>query len=413
MPGKHAALSPSSAERWMGCPASTLHPQGEEEYNDYSDEGTCAHSVAASCLELGRHAADYVGTHIEVGEFRTWEFTADMVEPTQRYVDAVRDQASTGGHTGAIAVEQAVRLDWVTGERDATGTTDALLLVDGGEELQVHDLKFGRGHPVSAVQNKQMMIYALAAITGGTLTVEQVRALKRVRLFIHQPRIAHAAQEWLVPDGRLHEFLTEVGAAVTRTRDVNPAYVPSDDACRWCPAKASCQALRDHVKAVIFAGDTDTPEQLAAAQPHLPAPGEEFPHWLAAAMVAAPLIEKWLKAVRAETERQLLTGREVPGWKLVQGKAGNRKWADEARVAELLKKWRLKNEVIYDMSLISPTKAQEVLPEKRYEQLQSYITRSEGGPSVAPASDKRPALQLRVTAAMLDEPATPAIEDIL
>lgn len=120
---------------------------------------------------------------------------------------------------------------------------------------------------------------------------------------------------------------------------------------------------------------------------------------LAMCLEAAPLVEGWLKGVRAEGERRLLDGRPVPGFKLVQGKQGNRQWADPAGAETTLKKYRLKVEEMYDLSLISPTTAEKLaasgaIGPKQWEKLQGIIYRADGKPSVAPATDKRPALAI-------------------
>ena len=123
---------------------------------------------------------------------------------------------------------------------------------------------------------------------------------------------------------------------------------------------------------------------------------------LAICMDAVDLVEGWAKAVRAETERRLLGGHLLPGWKLVEGKQGNRKFSDEAEAESMMKAFRLKREEMYDFVLISPTSAEKlvtqvddkgkpVLGAKQWAKLQKLIVRSDGKPSVAPASDKRPA----------------------
>lgn len=114
-------------------------------------------------------------------------------------------------------------------------------------------------------------------------------------------------------------------------------------------------------------------------------------------LASMDLIETFCKAVRAEAERELLAGRAVPGFKLVEGRRGARKWADETEVETTLKGMRLKTEEMYDFSLISPTSAEKlhksgVIGPRQWPKLQSLITQSEGKPSVAPESDKRPAL---------------------
>lgn len=123
---------------------------------------------------------------------------------------------------------------------------------------------------------------------------------------------------------------------------------------------------------------------------------------LAVCMDAVDMVEGWAKGVRAEMERRLLAGRNMPGYKLVEGKQGNRKFADEAEAEGMLKSFRLKREEMYDFVLISPTSAEKlvtqvdekgkpILGAKQWAKLQKLITRSDGKPSVAPASDKRPA----------------------
>ena len=47
---------------------------------------------------------------------------------------------------------------------------------------------------------------------------------------------------------------------------------------------------------------------------------------------------------------------------------------------------------MYDLKLISPTKAEKLLAgnPRRWAKLEKLITRSDGKPSVAPATDRRP-----------------------
>jgi len=64
---------------------------------------------------------------------------------------------------------------------------------------------------------------------------------------------------------------------------------------------------------------------------------------------------------------------------------------------------RLKVEEMYDLTLISPTTAEKLtkagtLGPKQWTKVQTLITQSEGKPSVAPESDKRPALVPSVNA---------------
>ena len=110
-------------------------------------------------------------------------------------------------------------------------------------------------------------------------------------------------------------------------------------------------------------------------------------------MAATSLIENWIKAVRGEVERILLTGEKVLGYKLVKGKSGNRKWTDEKDVLRVFSAIKVPKEQRYHTTVISPTDAEKLLLKvapDRWEKLTPYITRSDGALHVAPESDKRP-----------------------
>ena len=127
-------------------------------------------------------------------------------------------------------------------------------------------------------------------------------------------------------------------------------------------------------------------------------------------MSTTDLIEAWCKAVRAKVEAELLAGNSVPGFKLVQGRRGARKWADLTAAEQALKAMRLKVEEMYDLSLISPTTAEKLhkagtIGPRQWPKLQTLVVQPEGMPSVAPESDKRPALAVQASADEFDNVA--------
>ena len=123
-------------------------------------------------------------------------------------------------------------------------------------------------------------------------------------------------------------------------------------------------------------------------------------NYLPIAMAKVGMVEDWCKAVRAEVERRLLAGQNVDGYKLVEGKRGSRKWVGDDAVEQLFKSFRLRQDEMYDFSLISPTKAEKVFKEnpKRWAKVKDLITQSTGKPSVAPATDKRQAIAVQSVA---------------
>jgi hypothetical protein len=381
----HATLSPSSAVRWMACPGSVaLSKDMPDTTSSFAAEGTAMHEVAELCLKSDADAAAYVGRIFEIDGFSI-EFTSELALAVQDYVDYVRDVVKATG--GELLVEQKLPISHITGEADAKGTTDAVVLA--APELIVIDLKGGRGVAVDAMDNPQLQIYALAALEEFGL----VGDFERVRMVIHQPRLG-AVSEWVQTVDELHAFGAEVAEAAEITANKDAPLFPTTKGCKFCKAKATCPALRDEVL-----------NTFGSIKPEPHSPDVDDAGLLADALAKADLIESWLKAIRAEVETRLLAGVPIPGYKLVQGKKGNRAWSDKVAAEALLKQMRVPHDQMYDYSVVSPTTAEklhksEVIGPRQWPKVQALITQSEGKPSVASESDKRPAL---VMSAVLDD----------
>ena len=187
--------------------------------------------------------------------------------------------------------------------------------------------------------------------------------------------------EWVTTPMALMEFAVQISFVADEIRAGNDTLVPSEKGCQWCRAKPTCPAIKAKV---LNDFDTVVPETASEDD-------------LARVMVNANLIESWVKAIRAEVERRLLAGTPVTGYKLVQGKRGNRQWANPEDAENVLKAMRVKHDQMYDYKLASPTSIEklakaEAIGPRQWVKIQELITQSEGTPSVAPESDKRPAL---------------------
>ncbi|MER2552587.1 MAG: DUF2800 domain-containing protein [Thauera sp.] len=364
-------MSPSSAERWTWCPGSVPLTQDlPDDASPFAGEGCCAHEVAARCLEENQPAAVLIGR-----SFHDTVVTAEMAEHVDVYTQAVRDYRMHPSDD--LHIEVALPITPITGEPDAVGTADAVVLSYVHQEISVIDLKYGRGVRVQAEQNLQLVIYALAVMALYGVIAEW----KTVRLVIVQPR-AGGVSEWLLDLAELDAISRQIGVAADQVRAAHAAgpsgfLRPGEKACRWCRAKAICPAL----SAQVLEDVESTPEAT---------PSTEIAHLLP----RIGMIEDWCRALRAEAERRLLTGIPVPGFKLVEGKKGARAWDDLAEVEALLKSMRLKAAEMYDQKLISPTTAEKVLKDqpRRWARLQAHITQKSGSPSVVPVADPRQAL---------------------
>jgi Protein of unknown function (DUF2800) len=391
----HARLSASAAHRWIKCPGSLALIESLPEHlrnksSKYADEGSAAHSLAS--LSLGNDISTQLVRRNCITNEHSAAWTDAMATDVQPYIDLVRDMSD--GHT--LLVEQRVDYSKAIGVPDSFGTADAIIVTADGKELIICDLKFGRGVEVSAEENEQLMLYALGAIETFDMVID-VSQLERIRLVISQPRL-NAVSEWDCTVERLEEFrilATRHGGMAIENADnrriANILLYPSESACRFCPAASICPALAKNVEQTLENEFTalDHPK-------HVLIPTPDDAATLSLKMKAIPMIESWCTAVRAAVEARLFAGEVVDDFKLVQGKKGNRKWSSEDEAIAMLKSFRLKMEDMYDMTVISPTKAEKLFTESptRWKRLQALVTRVEGKASVALMDDKRPALDV-------------------
>ena len=423
MTAAHSYWSASKFESLMLCPGKIVLEDGApDNTNAYAAEGTAAHQVLTWALEQDRPASAYIGRRIYLDSRGkvcerdceaafTFEVDVDMAAHVQVCVDYCLDLKGDDGVLFAdIRVNYSSYL--TVAEDTAWGTAD--VIIARGDELIVVDFKYGRGVEVDADGNPQMSLYGLGALQAYQGLVAD---FTRVRLAISQPRVKKAPSEWdctveeLETWGRSTARSTVVTCTNARVL-ASEAYAvdfmhpevwadtflrPAEKACKFCKAKATCPALRAEVaSAVALESCAASPDEFADMSVANPK-AEDDATWLAACLSKVDLIEDWCKAIRAETERRLFAGENVPGYKLVQGKKGNRQWADAKVAEETLKTMRVKLEDMYDFKLISPTSADKLakagtIGPRQWPKVQALITQSEGKPHVAPASDPRQAL---------------------
>lgn len=401
----HAYCAPSDWEGWSRCPGKPALEELEPDSTSPDAEwGSRAHEITAQVLR------DWLPRRKDTLQamLTSLECPKDMAEPITlclehlaARVDAYRAQ----GAQVTLLVEQRLDISTVTGEKGARGTADVVLIVrfkDKPSILEVWDWKFGAGVVVEVIDNGQLQIYALAALATHALMDE----FSEINLVILQPRVKTTPSEWRITPTQLYEFgakVTEAAALSLSLRGQTEAVSflePGDKQCRFCRAKYRCPALTKQVHQEVF-GDLQAEDDPAA----VPIPVEDRVFMLdpkaraallGRAMSRVKRIEDWCLATRAAVERELLAGKPVDGWKLVEGRKGARQWKDPETIKALVETdldAEVAKQCFSTPQLLSPAQLEVLLQREKpelWETVQTLVSQSEGKPSVAPATDKRP-----------------------
>ena len=374
----HALLSASGASRWLNCtPSARLEEEfGKDETSAYAAEGTLAHEFAELIIRRtilnNISKADFEHRYYELLENDL--YTEDMLDYVYQYVDYVKDElaaSSIDTKDAILIIEEKVDLrQWIP---ESFGSCDAIIIADG--TMKVMDLKYGRGVPISAIGNKQLMLYALGAYDKYSIMYDIVN----VDLHIVQPRINNI-NSWSVNAEALLKWAEDTVKPAAKMAFDGEGQLKSGDWCKFCKVKARCREL---YKANIELAKYDF------APPSSMLTDEE----IADIIDRVPRLVEWANAViDYATDEAVNNGKVWPGHKLVAGRS-TRKFTNEIDVANTLIKEGLDRDIIFDTKLKSLTALERVTGKKAFEALLgSYVVKSEGKPTLVPLSDKRPAL---------------------
>ena len=366
----HAMLGPSSAGRWQICTrsavAAELYPS---ETSDFAAEGTLAHEVAEQVARaMLENRPRGIKPDAEKG------ITAEMIECAEAYADFISEKRES---PDAVVLLE-VRVDfspWVPG---GFGTCDCLILQ--GTKLTVIDYKYGAGVKVKASGgdgrgNPQMSLYALGAYNmyGFVYDVEEVEEI------IFQPRMDNVSEYTETADALL-AWGTEIKPIAEKAAKGEGEYVPGSH-CQFCPHAGRCRALAElcFETAKNLTGEDVKVECLA-------------PHEIQHLLDIEPLLSLAIKRIKGYAMDTMMGGGEIPGYKLVEGKLGNRKYINELEALKTFEAAGYQREDITEVKLLSPAQMEKALGKKKIADLMEQLThRASGTPTIAKAEDKRPA----------------------
>ena len=381
MPDVHALLGPSSAKRWMTCtPSARLGAGIPDPGSDYAREGTLAHRIGELFLRRRWEGVDVTGPLAEAQADPLYSVSMEEhLEAYAAYIEECMAEAKDHCTDPRIFIEQTVKFDEYVPE--GFGTSDALIISDG--QLDVIDLKYGKGVPVSAEGNPQMRIYAL----GCYLALGWAYEIDTVRMHIFQPRLDNISTDTLPLSDLLTWAETELKPKAALAWEGKGEFHPSEETCRWCRAAPLCRANRDY--------------QLELARQDFADPPLLSNEEIAEVLARLPALLSWADRVKDfALDAAVNRGDQFPGLKVVEGRS-NRKYTDEAAIAARLRKAGFKVGDIYKpRELLGLTAMEKLVGKKKFGELAgAYIIKPEGAPTLVPESDKRPPLNTAAKAA--------------
>lgn len=372
---KHAVLSPSSAHKWLVCtPSARMEEAFPDKSSAYAEEGALAHEYAEKVLR--GIAQDNIPVKL-LGRMES-EMRDAVIDYVQKCLDIskhlgeVRTEDEKG--TVSTAVEGTISIPCVP---EGFGTVD--FAAHNDETLAIVDFKYGKGSKVYAKGNPQLLLYASGCLAG-------LPGIKNVKLVIVQPRLNHV-DEVEYPRAEIKKTEAMIKLIAEKAFRGEGDFV-SGEHCKFCSAKAVCTA---HAK------------DIAETKPKMIAPKELTADEVAELIPKAEIIADWLSAAKQYLLSECLAGREVKGYKAVEGRA-TRVWSDQDKALELLEQAGFDKALIYETAPLSLAKLEKVVGKKEFSELVGeYITRKAGKPTLASADDKRPALKSRAETAFLEK----------
>lgn len=385
----HSTLSPSNAYQWMACtPSVILGRQFPDPSSHAAEEGTLAHELAELKVRNYCFTADFGKRKLnaEIKRLKTSEIWDDeMMGYTDIYLDYIKSVALKFPVSPHVDIERRVDLSGyiqnLPDEDPASGSADCILM--GGGVIHVIDFKYGKSPDgrVSAEHNPQMMLYALGAYEAYKI----LYGIHTVRMTIVQPRLSDGISEWECSLEDLLAFGETVKKRAALAIQGIGDFAPGVKTCRFCRARGLCKARADKNVELAFQTDMD-PALLTMEQ-------------LGEYLKKGQDVAKWLKDIEEIALKECLAGKEVPGWKAVAGRA-TRDWTDMDAAFAKLEADGFGTEILWERRPLTLAQVEKAVGKKLFaESVGEYVTKKTGKPALVEASDKRPAITNKISAA--------------
>lgn len=423
----HAGAGPSGAERWMNCTKSlglsrkfleTLTPAQAETFahaNPAARQGTTAHKageveLAVRLGQISPEERDATLLELAIMPDDGEEYTDDMGEAVSVYVDLIQQFIEERGSDHVLIENRLEAAVWLTGDHEddyhvISGSGDTVVLPTKSERsIVVVDYKHGEGHDVTVENNPQVRIYGLGALT--LLTDDDgnlITDVDEVVYYIVQPRTAgegHTGiKEWRESLDDLLTWRDDVLAPALTAALYDDASAPAEfkptplkmvdgdaDTCQWCPAKGTCPALTmQRMNAADDLFDVIVEAEYEDGPGAFPETDTLDSATLGKLLTQIDGLVKIREDMRAEAQRRLHRGEQVPGYKMV-GYTPPRKWTSDA--AEELHDT---HPAFFKEKMVTPKQALTLLKTEGVDDsaLGDFIETFDPVPVIAPEGDRR------------------------
>lgn len=304
----HSRLAPSSADRWVECPASVALSEQFPELleNPAAPEGVAAHWVVSSMLT----------THVPIEGDVTPNgiaVTQEMIDGALLFYNHVFKLANPhGGIKGRFQWENTVAMPSIHpemwGTYDGAGMLDTLDLTG---DLHIIDYKFG--HLEVDPLTMQLVSYARGELDSRDFNGHDEQFI-RVHLHIVQPRCytpAGPIRTYSTTAGDLRAHWNRLRAAADEALKPRPRYRTGDQ-CKYCPGRRACPELKR------FGGYV---QDYAEYQQPIELPVDDLGLELHFVEKSIALLEARAAGLREQAEANICAGNRVPGWAMANGRS--------------------------------------------------------------------------------------------
>jgi len=360
-PVEHSPCGPSGAPRWINCPGSVNASKGKtDEESVFAAEGSAAHWLADWCWRTAAAPRDFIGDIIQVGKHK--------FGVTEDFADAVEDYLEWCAEVPADISFSETKVSYESWVPGGFGWVDRGMIKDGLCTLR--DLKFGKGVQVWAKDNEQLLMQAL-----GVLETHWMEDIQEFELGISQPRLDHR-DTWRISRKDLVCWARATLPPVLEKINAGTEF-QAGEWCQFCRFRREC-AVRANVGLTVAFGNLDATEPVNPIMD----PAEK-----AKILPKLAVIKSWLADFEKGVIADLVAGKDVGGWKLVEGRS-NRAFANPDAVVK-----RISPDDAFEKKLRSPSQLEKLMGKPRFTKiLGDLVVKPPGRPKLASPDDPRPAM---------------------